>query len=33
VLSHGRVVGTVRTADVTKDDVLSMIILGRMPSL
>ena len=32
VLSHGRVVGTVRTADVTKDDVLSMIILGRMPS-
>lgn len=31
VLSHGRVVGTVRTADVTKDDVLSMIILGRMP--
>jgi D-xylose transport system ATP-binding protein len=32
VLSHGRVVGTVRTTDVTKDDVLSMIILGRMPS-
>ena len=31
VLSHGRVVGTVQTADVTKDDVLSMIILGRMP--
>ena len=31
VLSHGRVVGTVRTADVSKDDVLSMIILGRMP--
>jgi D-xylose transport system ATP-binding protein len=32
VLSHGRVVGTVRTADVSKDDVLSMIILGRMPA-
>ena len=31
VLSHGRVVGTVRTQDVSKDDVLSMIILGRMP--
>ena len=25
VLSHGRVVGTMRTADVSKDDVLSMI--------
>jgi D-xylose transport system ATP-binding protein len=32
VLSHGRVVGTVRTADVSQDDVLSMIILGRMPA-
>ncbi|MCB1498177.1 MAG: sugar ABC transporter ATP-binding protein [Bauldia sp.] len=32
VLSHGRVVGTVRTSDVSKDDVLSMIILGRMPT-
>lgn len=32
VLSHGRVVGTVRTSDVTKDDVLSMIILGRLPA-
>jgi D-xylose transport system ATP-binding protein len=32
VLSHGRVVGTVRTADVSKDDVLSMIILGKMPA-
>jgi D-xylose transport system ATP-binding protein len=32
VLSHGRVVGTVRTADVSKDDVLSMIILGRAPA-
>ena len=31
VLSHGRVVGTVRTSDVSKDEVLSMIILGRMP--
>jgi hypothetical protein len=25
-------VGTVRTADVTKDDVLGMIILGKMPA-
>ncbi|MCP4382476.1 MAG: sugar ABC transporter ATP-binding protein [Hyphomicrobiales bacterium] len=32
VLSHGRVVGTVRTSDTTKDEVLSMIILGRMPN-
>jgi len=32
VLSHGRVVGTVRTSDVSKDDVLSMITLGRMPA-
>lgn len=31
VLSHGRVVGTVRTSEVSKDDVLSMIILGRLP--
>jgi D-xylose transport system ATP-binding protein len=30
VLSHGRVVGTVKTSEVTKDSVLSMIILGKL---
>ena len=29
VLRHGRLVDTVRVADVTKDEVLGMIILGR----
>ena len=29
VMYHGKVVGTVNKADVTHDDVLSMIILGR----
>jgi D-xylose transport system ATP-binding protein len=32
VMKNGRLVGTVRTQDVTKDDVLGMIILGRMPA-
>jgi D-xylose transport system ATP-binding protein len=31
VMYHGRVVGTVRKADVTTDDVLAMIILGKRP--
>ncbi len=31
VLKNGRLVGTVRTGDVTKDDVLGMIIMGKMP--
>ena len=31
VMKNGRVVGTARTADVTKDDVLGMIILGKCP--
>jgi D-xylose transport system ATP-binding protein len=31
VMKNGKLVGTVRTADVTQDDVLAMIILGRMP--
>jgi len=31
VLKNGRLVGTVRTADVTRDDVLSMIIAGSLP--
>jgi len=32
VMKNGRVVGTARIADVTKDDVLGMIILGKCPS-
>lgn len=31
VMKNGRLVGTVRTEDVSKDDVLGMIILGEMP--
>ena len=31
VLKNGRLVGTVRTEAVTKDDVLGMIIMGKMP--
>jgi len=31
VLKNGRLVGTVRTAEVTKDDVLTMIIAGALP--
>jgi len=31
VMKNGRVVGTASTADVTKDDVLGMIILGKCP--
>jgi D-xylose transport system ATP-binding protein len=31
VMKNGRVVGTARTGDVTKDEVLSMIILGACP--
>ncbi len=31
VLKNGRLVGTVRTDEVTKDDVLGMIIMGKMP--
>tara|TARA_R110002012_G_scaffold51633_2_gene133247 strand:+ start:295 stop:1071 length:777 start_codon:yes stop_codon:yes gene_type:complete len=31
VMKNGRLVGIVRTADVSKDDVLGMIILGKMP--
>jgi D-xylose transport system ATP-binding protein len=32
VMYHGRLVGTVRHDDVTPDDVLGMIILGKAPS-
>jgi D-xylose transport system ATP-binding protein len=31
VMYHGRIVGTVNRADVTTDDVLGMIILGKRP--
>src|ERR1700691_4475745 len=31
VMKNGRVVGTARGADVTKDEVLGMIILGKCP--
>jgi D-xylose transport system ATP-binding protein len=31
VMKNGRVVGTARVADVSKDDVLGMIILGKCP--
>jgi D-xylose transport system ATP-binding protein len=30
-MKNGRVVGTAPVADVTKDDVLGMIILGKCP--
>ncbi len=33
VLRHGRLVGTVHTGEVTKDDVLAMIILGNAPAV
>jgi D-xylose transport system ATP-binding protein len=32
VMKNGAVVGTARTADVTKDEVLGMIILGKCPA-
>ena len=28
---HGRLVGTVNKDDVTKDEVLAMIIIGKLP--
>ena len=31
VMKNGRLVGTARTAEVTKDEVLQMIILGTCP--
>lgn len=31
VMKNGKVVGTARTGDVTKDEVLGMIILGKCP--
>jgi len=32
VMSQGKLVGTVNKADVTKDEVLAMIIIGKMPA-
>ncbi|MBX7147017.1 MAG: ATP-binding cassette domain-containing protein [Alphaproteobacteria bacterium] len=32
VLKNGRLVGTCKTQDVTKDDILQMIILGALPT-
>ena len=32
VMKNGQVVGSARTQDVTKDEVLGMIILGKVPS-
>jgi hypothetical protein len=31
VMKNGQVVGTAHTADVTKDEVLGMIIIGKVP--
>jgi D-xylose transport system ATP-binding protein len=31
VMLHGRLVGTVRKSDVTTDEVLAMIIMGKLP--
>ena len=31
VMKNGQVVGTAKTSDVTKDEVLGMIILGKCP--
>ena len=31
VMLQGRLVGTVNKDDVTKDEVLAMIIIGKMP--
>jgi D-xylose transport system ATP-binding protein len=33
VMKNGKLVGTVRTTDVTKDEVLGMIILGKRPAV
>ena len=32
VMKNGRLVGTYRTQDVTEDEVLGMIILGKQPA-
>ncbi len=32
VMKNGRLVGTVRVAEVSEDDILGMIILGKRPA-
>jgi len=32
VMKNGKLVGTARVSDVTEEDVLGMIILGKSPS-
>ena len=32
VMLHGRLVGTVNKSEVTTDEVLAMIIMGKMPT-
>jgi D-xylose transport system ATP-binding protein len=32
VMKNGQLVGTVKVKDVTDDDILGMIILGKKPS-
>ena len=32
VMKNGKLVGTVRVEDVTEDDILGMIILGKQPA-
>jgi D-xylose transport system ATP-binding protein len=32
VMRHGKMVGVVKTAEVTKDEVLAMIIAGTLPA-
>ena len=32
VMKNGKLVGTYRTQDVTEDEVLGMIILGKQPA-
>ena len=33
VMKNGKLVGTVRVRDVTEDDILGMIILGKKPAV
>ena len=33
VMKNGKLVGTVRVGDVTEDDILGMIILGKQPAV
>ena len=33
VMKNGQLVGTVKVTDVTEDDILGMIILGKKPAV